>query len=225
LRREEIATLAGVSVDWYTRLEQGREVRPSRGTLESLARALRLSDDERGHLFALARAEVPPRGLARGEKADPSLLRVLSLLPAVPAFVLGRRSDVLAWNAPLAALLFDFSLVPAERRNMLWLMFKEPRVKARYSDWETVARDSVASFRAVAARYPDDAGFTSLINEMVRESPEFLGLWARQDVRVKASGIKFYQRDGGSQAMRYDVLVSPNEPDQRLVFYTEEATP
>src|SRR5918999_3918815 len=154
LRREELAALAGISIEWYIRLEQGRAERPSPSVLDALARALRLSTDERAHLYALARGERPPLGQARDEVVDASLERVLrSLQDDVPAYILGRRWDVLAWNRGAGELLVDFDAVPPARRNLIELTFLDERMRNRYADWEAVARYTLANFRASVGRH------------------------------------------------------------------------
>ena len=227
LRREELASLAGLSVDWYIRLEQGRAERPSAGVLDALASALRLSDDERHHLYALARGERPPLLPSPTEEPDESLLRILASLPeqppaAMPAMLLGRRWDVLAWNRPLAELLVPFDHYPAGQRNLVRLTFLDDRYRARYADWSAVAEETVANFRASVARHLDLPDVQSLVDELTTQSEDFAHWWAEHAVREKVSGTKTFHWQGAEVAFRYDTLLAPSSPDQRLITYHRE---
>lgn len=228
LRREELAMLAGVSVDWYIRLEQGRAERPSPAVLDGLARALRLTDDERRHLYALARAERPPLDSPCDEAADVSLLRVLRALPAdVPAIVLGRRWDVLAWNDGATTLLVPFDQYPPQRRNLMELTFLDSTYRDRYVDWAAVAEETVANFRASVGRHLDLAEVQDLVAHLSENSKQFAQWWQQHHVQEKTSGIKSYYWHGNTTIKyRYDAVLSPSNTDQRLVTYTrhEEAT-
>jgi transcriptional regulator with XRE-family HTH domain len=191
LRRQEVAQLAGMSVDYYIRLEQGRGPRPSRQILAAIGRALRLSDDERAHLFHLA-GEVPgpPPGPARDVR--PGVLHLLDRLDDTPAMVCDATYEVLAWNAMASALLGDFSrLLPGER-NLIWRFFTDPAARARHDadGARRFARESVAHLRAAAARYPHDAGVRRLVDRLRAASPEFGDLWAEHDVQVRPSASK-----------------------------------
>ena len=193
LRREELAQLAGVSVDYYIRLEQGRDLRPSAAVLEGIARALRLGPDERQHLFRLGRAEPPQRRTPAGvERVRPGVRRMLEVLGPSPALVLGRRLDVLAWNRAAAALMTDFAAVPPGRRNIVWLLFLDEGVRGLYAEWDVVARDTVACLRAAAGRFPDDPGVAALVGELSVKSDQFRQWWARQDVTEKTRGHKAF---------------------------------
>ncbi len=223
LRREELASLAGVSVDWYIRLEQGRAERPSPSVLDALSGALRLSDDERHHLYALARAERPPLNSTPDERADATLLRVLHALPdTVPAMLLGRRWDLLAWNDALCDLLVPLDTYPAERRNLIELTFLYSSYQERYADWPAVAEETVANFRASVGRYLDLPEVQDLVAHLTHASPEFARWWAQHHVREKSSGIKQFRMPDGVVPLRYDTLLSPSSTDQRLVTYTGE---
>lgn len=171
LRREEVAALAGVSVDWYIRLEQGRAERPSPSVLDALSRTFDLSADERAHLYALARAERPPLATAPHEEADAALLRVLRALPpTTPAMVLGRRWDVLAWNDGLNELLIPFDQLRPQQRNLVELTFLDPRMRDRYAEWPAVAEETVANFRASVARHLELPDVQQLVAHLGRVS-------------------------------------------------------
>jgi transcriptional regulator with XRE-family HTH domain len=215
LRREELAQLAGVSVDYYVRLEQGRDIQPSDSVLDAIAGALRLSEDERSHLFTLVR----PRKRARRrpvERVRPGVQRLLDRIE-FPAFVLGRRMDVLAFNTLAAALLGDF-----RERNTLRFMFLDDGARTLYPDWEQVAAEGVAYLRLTAAEDPDDAQLVELIGELSLQSELFRRLWAKHDVKSKTFGVKVYDHPQvGRLELDYESLKLP-DADQTLVTYTAE---
>lgn len=212
LRREELSLLAGVSVDYYTELEQGRDVRPSDSVLDAIARALRLDDAEREHLHRLAR----PRLEAKPDEAvRPALQALLDSLDAHPAIVLGRRLDVLAWNAPAAALIADFARIPAPERNIVRLLFLDAAVRARYADWDEVAADAVAHLRVAAL----DPGVQALAAELSAASEAFARLWARHDVKPKTHGVKVFDHPTmGRLELAFETLTIAGA-DQALVIY------
>ncbi|WP_394829415.1 helix-turn-helix transcriptional regulator [Pendulispora albinea] len=220
LRREEVAQLAGLSVDWYTRLEQGRDVNPSRETLAAIARVLGLDDDERGHLFYLARPEdtLGPQPAGRQEKAEPAMARALEMTNA-PALVLSARFDVLAWNAAACGLLVPFDAIPCARRNLLWLTFHHPELRARYADIALIEKEVVAGFRFVASVYVGDSHFDALITDMLDTSETFRTLWARHEVRSKTGGTKAFRIDGRTVLFDWYALASATCRKQQLVYY------
>ncbi|MFD8981609.1 helix-turn-helix transcriptional regulator [Streptomyces sp. NPDC059564] len=233
LRREEAAQLAGVSVDYYTRFEQGRAENVSDAVLGAVATALRLDATETAHLTRLVRnaGRAGPRGAAADAARDgeaqqvrPGLRRLLESMPETPAFVVGRRTDVLAWNPLGAALLTDFGALPPERRNKARLVFLDPDVRGRYVNWETKARDLVAYLRYDLARHPHDARFAALIEELAERSPEFGPLWEEQEVAEKTHG-GYHLRHPlvGEFTLTYESLRLPDDPDQILIAYTAEA--
>lgn len=219
LRREEVAQLAGVSTDWYTRLEQGRDVHPSASVLDALAQALQLDVSERDHLFTLAGGDPPRRTTPIVEHLQPGLVRVLDVL-RMPAFILGRRWDVLAWNDGAARLIVDLDALPPGQRNLLWLIFLRPDMRVRYTDWERTACEAVAYFRASATRNLEDPAVIDLIEELSRCSSDFRRLWKKHAVREKTSGIKAFQHpDVGLLHLRYEPLSAAEDSDQRLIIY------
>jgi transcriptional regulator with XRE-family HTH domain len=188
LRREELAMLAGVSNDYYVRLEQGRDQHPSEQVLDALARVLRLDDEAAAHLHELARtraAAAPPRGGA-GRAGLPGLSALLASWSHTPAFVLGRRMDVLAANALAQAL----HPACAAHDNMVRSVFLDPAARRCYPDFETAARDTVAALRASVGPDLDDPRLVELVGELSLKSEEFRRLWARHDVRPKTGGTK-----------------------------------
>ncbi|WP_329566761.1 helix-turn-helix domain-containing protein [Kitasatospora sp. NBC_01266] len=197
LRREELALLAGVSASYYTRLEQGHSLNASPQVLDAIARALRLDESERRHLHDLANARQP-RG--RGRRPGPERVveaarQLLDGMPDLPAIVVGRRSDVLAWNR-LGHALFaghlhpDAPDRPAERPAMARLVFLDSHTRELYADWPSKARAAVGTLRLRAGQYPDDPALHALIGELSSKSPEFATMWA--DHRVKAGHIATY---------------------------------
>ena len=187
LRREEVAELANIGVSWYTLLEQGHDVHPSRHVLESLAQALRLTTAEEQHLLRLSGLELPATMMVEEEQVTPALQRVVDALDPHPAFVIGRRWDVLTWNRA-ADLLFHFhEPCPPHSRNVVWRFFVR---EARTLDlhWERQAQNLVAQFRADYARYPGDASFQEIIADLQRVSSQFRLWWEQQDVRGLPDG-------------------------------------
>ncbi|MDH6142735.1 MULTISPECIES: helix-turn-helix transcriptional regulator [Kitasatospora] len=191
LRREEVAQLAGLSVDYYARLEQARGPQPSPQLLVALARALRLTEDERNHLFHLAGHE-PPRTRRTLTHLQPALLLILDRLHDTPAQVVSKLGDVLAQNRMAIALLGDRSQLPPRERNVMWAWFTDPASRERFpaAEHEELARSHVANLRAVRAAQPDDAEAAELVDELLATSEEFAELWARHDVATRRSGRK-----------------------------------
>ncbi|MFD7411896.1 helix-turn-helix transcriptional regulator [Kitasatospora purpeofusca] len=239
LRREELAQLAGVSVDYYTRLEQGRVGNPSDAVLDAVARALRLDPEEAGHLHRLARTRPTRaggasggtggtgRGQARGsaapQKVRPSMARLLDAMPDVPAVVMGRRMDILAWNSAAAALLGDYATLAPAERNIARITFLDPASRTLFDDWVGCARENVAFLHLEAGRRPDDPRLAELIGELSVRSQEFRQWWAEHPVRDKTSGHKVFRHPlVGRMELVYDTLRSADDPDQALVTYTAD---
>jgi transcriptional regulator with XRE-family HTH domain len=221
LRREELAQLAGISVDYYTRLEQGRARNVSDAVLDALAHALRLGPDEHTYLRNLATARRRAGAPARPQRVRIELLRLLEAI-SVPAFVLGRRFDVLAWNALGGAISFDFA--SSGERNVARLFFLDPAARELHPEWDQVAVEVVANLRAEAGRHPDDPELARLVGELSVRSEPFRRLWARHAVREKAHGRKRIRNPiVGDLDLHYETLRLPDDPDQALVTYTAEA--
>ncbi|HEX2317327.1 MAG TPA: helix-turn-helix transcriptional regulator [Thermomonospora sp.] len=220
LRREEVARLAGMSVDYYIRLEQARGPRPSRQILGALARALRLTDGERDHLHHLAGEPPRPTG-GPPQEVPAGILHLLDRLDDTPAFVIDATYDVLAWNPMAAALLPGLSGRTPRDRNPLRALFLHPescRIEDD-SDYGRFARASVADLRAATARYPGDPGVTGLVNELLA-SPLFARLWAEHEVAVRTSSVKVVRHPAvGPIELHCDVLHVPDR-DQRVILYT-----
>src|SRR5215472_8717691 len=192
LRREEVAQLANVGVSWYTLLEQGRAIHPSREVLQSIADALHLTPDERQHLFLLADQHHLLDTDAADEQVSPALRRVLDALNPVPAYVIGRRWNYLAWNTAASHVLLLSKSVPPYDDNAVWRIFADPMSHhLLYSpNWEQAAQKVLAEFRAESARYADEEWFKRLITDLQRVSPEFRAWWPRHDVRGIAEARK-----------------------------------
>jgi len=218
LRREEVAELAGIGVDWYVRLEQGRTVSPSATTVDALARALRLSKVEHAHLRALAR-NVDRRAFTR--EVVPETIRCLIESLNQPAYVTGRRWDVLAWNAA-AAEIFAFDRMTEADRNTLICMLTNPHTRRLFgAAWADEARRMVAQFRATHDLWAGDPAFVDLLARLRRGSPEFAAWWGAHDIRGVAAGRKLlkHPRKG---ALRFDYasFQANDDPALKLVIYT-----
>lgn len=224
LRREEVARVAGVSVDYYVRLEQGRDLNVSEDVLLAIARALLLDADERAHLLDLAK----PTRARRRVRSAPALrvrpaVRMLIDALATPAFVLGRRLDVLAANRMAQALLCDFDALPARERNHARWVFLDPRARERYLDWEAVARDNVATLRMEAGRDPDDPELAALVGELTVRSPQFAAWWTAHEVVRLSHGTKRYHHPlVGELTLTYEALPLPDDAGQTLFLYAVE---
>lgn len=181
LRREELAQLCGVSVTWYTWLEQARDIGVSREVFERIARALRMSKAERAHLFALAGLQRPA-SFALRDAADGLLRKLVDALDPNPAYVINPWWDLLAYNRAYATLLGGLDHRPADERNAIWLMFMDPRVRATFEDWPIEARRVLGQLRAHLALYPSETRGRELIDQMKSDSREFAEIWAERKV-------------------------------------------
>ncbi|MGY2093004.1 helix-turn-helix transcriptional regulator [Nocardia gipuzkoensis] len=228
LRRQELAQLAGVSVDYYVRLEQGRTRNVSDEILDAVARALQLSDDERAHLFDLAKparaGQAAQHRVVRVERVRPGLQRVLDMATEMPAYIVGRRCDVLAWNRMACLLFGDFATMRPQDRNWGRLIFLNEDVQSLYDDWTIKARETVSYLRLKAGAYPNDQELATLIGELSVKSDEFRAWWASHDVRDKTYGTKtFHHPLVGEMALEHETLRLPDDSDQVLVTYTAQA--
>ncbi|WP_328617355.1 helix-turn-helix transcriptional regulator [Amycolatopsis sp. NBC_00355] len=220
LRREEVALLAGVSTDYYVRLEQGRERHPSAQVLDALARALVLDGDAAAHLHRLAGPAAPARRRARRrEQVSPNLARLLAGSPDTPAVVLGRCLTVLAHN-PLGEALFDGH---THSGDLVRLVFLDPDAREFYPEWDQVALSTVGSLRLAAGLDPDDPRLIETVGELSVKSEAFRKLWARHVIRQKTHGTKrFHHRLVGDLTLSYEALTVNSAPGQQLVVYQAE---
>ncbi|TJZ54095.1 transcriptional regulator [Streptomyces piniterrae] len=221
LRREELALLAGVSVDYYTRLEQGRARNVSPAILDAVAQALRLDTDERAHLHNLAKPTGTRKPTGRPQRVGREMRQALEALSSVPAYIIGRRLDVLAWNELARALIADFPALPAAERNMARLVFLDHASKDLYPDWETKARDTVSNLRLDAGRHADDPQLATLVGELSLGSADFRRLWADHNVRGRTRGRKrFAHPQLGELALDYVAMRAPDDPDMTMMIYS-----
>ncbi|MBM9504064.1 helix-turn-helix transcriptional regulator [Actinacidiphila acididurans] len=230
LRREELARLAGVSAAYYTRLEQGQSNNASAAVLDALAHALQLSDDEHAHLRNLARpSRTGRRPPERPACARPGTRQLIGAMGTVPAIVLDRRSDILAWNPAGHALIaghLDFAAPDShcDRPNLQRLLFLDPHTRELYPRWEEEAKRAVSSLRLMAGRYSDDRRFAELIGELLLKSPEFATLWQRHPVHNCVCGTKsFHHPLVGPLDLSFESLHMPDDSGQWILMYSAEA--
>jgi transcriptional regulator with XRE-family HTH domain len=201
LRREELAALAGVSIDYYIRLEQGRDTNPGAAILDALASALRLDSDEREHLHSLAR-NAASRGTPRTPRAAtarPGLLQLLETVRPTPAYVLDPTSNILAANPEGGQLMAGIDTWPPVRRNVVRYVFTHPAARTVFVSWQRMAEDCVAHLRTVAATDPGSPELAALVTELSATSPEFAQLWQHYDVRVKSGSRRTFQHPAVGQ--------------------------
>ncbi|SEH01186.1 Transcriptional regulator, contains XRE-family HTH domain [Nonomuraea solani] len=222
LRREELAQLAGVSVAYLTRLEQGKGNNVSAEVIDALARALRLSDAEHehlGHLFRHQHRPFRPRKPVRPQVRG-ALLDLLASLEAVPAYVTGRCSDLLAWNAAAAALFGDWDLLPEDERNWARLVFLRPDSRRLFADWAAKAAEVVGALRLDAGLHPDDPRLSALIGELSLRSEDFRHLWATHDVKETSHGTRRLRHPlVGELSLTFESMRLPDDPDLCLTVY------
>jgi transcriptional regulator with XRE-family HTH domain len=224
LRREEVAQLAGISATWYTWLEQKRPIGVSHGVLDNLARVLRLNPAERIQLCQLALRQPILDSPSKRETVSPIIRRLLDQIGPIPAFVLGRRWDVLAWNRAATAFFFDFEQVPANERNMLWLIFTNPALRSLLVDWSARAQDALARFRADYGRHAGDAHFVQLVERLESVSPEFAQWWPRHDIRPMTEGRRKYDHPLAARMIVEQTTFSVvDNPEMRLYVFLAAA--
>jgi transcriptional regulator with XRE-family HTH domain len=224
LRREEVALLAQVSTDYYTRLEQGRRISPSAGVVEAIARALQLDAAGRLHLIQLIGApSVRERRPTHAQRARHGLHQLIDTLDDTPAMLLGRRTDILATNRLARALTADFDAMPAKERNYARWMFLSSDARERIVDWPEQARAVVENLRLDAGRYPDDPDAQSLVGALTISSPEFAHWWEEHRVHQRTFGRKHFRHPiVGELILDYETLTLPGDADQTLFLFTAE---
>ncbi len=227
LRREEVAVLAGMSIDYYTRLERGKETRPSPAVVDALARTLKLDREEHDHLRDLAAraanyAPEPPPVPSRTVR--PQLKLLLEALRPNPAYVTSRTLDLLAWNPGALALYAGIEEWPASRRNIARFLFLHPAAREIYADWDKQIRGCAARMRALAGTDPDAPDLAALAGELLVKSPEFVKLWERYDVtgRTAARTKTFHHPHVGTLTLSFQGMALETTPGQRLGVYTAE---
>jgi transcriptional regulator with XRE-family HTH domain len=222
LRREEIARLADVSTDYYTRLEQGRNIHPSRAVMDSVARALRLDPGEQAHMIDLLencaksqQSPIPAQGVR------PALRQLLDAVGNVPALILGRRTDVLAGNRLAFLILADFPAMPAAERNLTRWVILDPLAHNLFRDWETVAAEAVGTLRADIGRHPNDPQANQLVGELAVHSEHFRQWWAGHRLATGSAGsVRLHHPVVGDLELNFEDLTLPGDPDQVLRVYS-----
>lgn len=230
LRREEVAMLAGMSVTYYARLEQGQHVNASAAVINSLAKALALSEVERKHLSDLSgiKRRTPKSSRNRPDQARPGTKRLVDSMETVPAVVLGKRTEVLAWNQAghrLVAFHLEFEApeTPSRRPNMTRMLFLDDATRSLYPHWRSEAGRAVASLRLLSGRFADDTELAALVGELTLKSPEFASMWAEHPVENCMSGHKTLNHPQlGSLELGFEVLAMPDDSGHRILTYTPE---
>ena len=222
LRREEVARLSGVSTDYYTRLEQGRNIHPSKAVLDSVARALRLDAGEHAHMLDLLEHCASSAGNpGPAQKVRPALRQLLDAVGDVPAMVLGRRADVLAGNRMAHLLFTDFTALPAAERNLTRWIILDPAAKDLFRDWKTVAAEAVGALRMDVGRHPNDPQTNQLVGELAVNSEHFRQWWAGHRVASRSAGtVRLHHTLIGDLELNFETLSLPDDPDQLLRVYS-----
>ncbi|PTR27519.1 helix-turn-helix protein [Rhodococcus sp. OK519] len=219
LRREEVAILAGLSADYYTRLEQGRERNPSTQVLDALLRALRLDAEHEMHLYRLAGLVPSDRVSAVGESVSPALLQLMQTYDWTPAFVLNRTLDILACNRIAEALFSPF----AATDNLVRMVFTDPAGASFYAEWPRAAQATVAALRLAVGHHPADPRLSRLVDELAAASPAFRQLWAEGHVRGKSLDAKeLVHPDVGAMSLTSQAFDVRDRPGQQLLIYQAE---
>jgi transcriptional regulator with XRE-family HTH domain len=225
LRREEVALLAGVSTDYYTRLEQGRSVTPSAQVIDALIRALDLDAAGENYLRTLVGTAAAPVSRSRPsvQRVRPGLYRLLDSFSTQPALILGHRTDILASNALARALFADFEAMPAKHRNYARWLLLDADARTLFRDWEEQARTAVEALRLDAATTPDDRGTQQLVGELSVASAEFRQWWSAHRVHQRTHGTKRLDHPVvGELDVHFETLTLPGEPSQTLYVYTTQ---
>ena len=221
LRREEVAQRANISPTWYTWLEQGRGGAPSADVLNRIATGLMLTEHEREHLFLLGLGRLPEVKYRPVDGVTPRLQRVLDVMTTSPAIIKNATWDVVGWNAAAAAVLTDYSKLEPQQRNVLRLIFADSRVRAAQEDWWTVARFVVAGFRADAARAgASNDDISRLVEELSKQSPEFVTLWGENDIVAHGEGIKrLHHAELGPLELEFSTFAVDGRPELAMIVY------
>ncbi len=222
LRREEVARLAGVSTDYYIRLEQGRNIHPSRSVLDSVSRALRLDTGQHAHMLdLLENCAASPRSPGPAQGVRPALRQLLEAVGDIPALVLGRRTDVLAGNRMAYLLFTDFRDLPAHERNLTRWLVLDPGSRKLFRDWKTVAADAAGALRVDVGRHPNDPEANQLVGELAVHSEHFRHWWAGHRVATRSAGsVRLHHPGIGDLELNFENLVLPDDPDQTLRVYS-----
>ena len=221
LRREEVAQRSNISPTWYTWLEQGRGGAPSADVLNRISVGLMLTEPERQHLFMLGLGRPPEVKYKTPEGITPRLQRLLDSLEISPAIIKTATWDVVAWNRAAAVVLTDYATLPPAQRNILRLVFCNPRIRESQEDWEGTARFVVGAFRADVARAGATSEVSNLVEELCTSSPEFAALWRNNDVRTHGEGTKRLRHaDLGLIELEYSSFAVDGRPDLGMIVYS-----
>jgi transcriptional regulator with XRE-family HTH domain len=221
LRREELALLVGVGISWYTWLEQGRDIHVSDHVLERLADILQLDEEERSHLFTLARAPNPLLDTQEHKEQNTAYQAILDALGICPAYLVDRRLNVVAWNESASRVIGDFPNRSERERNIVWSTFVLSSSRKRFVHWERAARSCIARFRVMSDQYPDDRWLAELIADLQQASPEFRAWWPRHDILLTCNGSGEINHPlVGSLALQQTILALPERPDWQMVVHT-----
>lgn len=222
LRREEVAFLSGVSVDWYVRLEQGRQITPSESVLNAVARTLKLDAAEREYLFNLAgHRPTGSRGTGPRPGVRPGVARMMAAFTTQAAFVLGPRMEILAGNPLTWALIHDFPAAPGNERNLLRWLLTDPAAKELYVDWAVVASEMVGVLHVESSARPGDPQIAALVGELATGSPEFRTWWAEPNPQGRTSGTKRFNHPlAGRLSIDWEAFTLPDDATQTLFIYT-----
>ncbi|MBJ9989505.1 helix-turn-helix transcriptional regulator [Paenibacillus sp. S28] len=224
LRREEVAILAGVSATYYTWLEQGRELSASREVIESIANALQLSPDERGHLLQLWNPYEPNSNAAGSTPpaaVDPQLRKIIDQV-SFPSYITNKRTEVLAWNEAAGRMLTDFASIPAEERSLIRLAFENEELRRRIVNIDEFASYGVAVFRAHYDKHRDDPWFEATVQHLIQSSEEFNRLWKPYEIRLKKLDRVILQPSASDDPVAYDIRPLANlsdNPDLHICVY------
>ena len=229
LRREEVAMLAGMSVTYYARLEQGQHINASDAVIDSLAQALAMTEVERKHLVDLSgnKRRTPKASRNRHDHARPGTKRLVDSM-RVPSIVVGKRTEVLAWNQAghrlvASHLAFDAPETPSERPNLTRMLFLDEATRSLYPQWRAEAGRAVASLRLLSGRFADDTGLAALVGELTLKSPDFATMWAEHPVENCMSGNKTLNHPQlGALELGFEVLTTPDDSGHRILTYTAE---
>lgn len=221
LRRDEVAQLAGIGVTWYTWLEQGREVRPSYEVLLAIARTLKLDDAERRYLFDLAGRQLRDGYRLKPRQPGEAMLRMLNRAVNQPAYILGPRWDIVAWNHAACALFGDYSKLKEDERNILYMMFNNPAHRNLLMDWEELAPTVLGMFRAENASYAGDPDYERLIGKLIQESSDFRFWWKQHDIiRYTSLNKRINHPEAGLMVFEYNSFRSDDGQNMKLIVYT-----
>jgi hypothetical protein len=223
LRREEVALLAGISVDLYIWLEQARPINVSEVVLDSLTQALHLNEHEREHLFLLAHQHLPPETVQCEEIVSPALQRAIDHMETCPSYILGKRWNILAWNQAAVALLGNYSHMQERERNSIWRIFTSPYLRQLLVHWEDDARRNLAQFRASTRHFLHDPWLSDFVKDLEQASPEFRTWWPMYDVISRAEGCKEMRHPTlGTLLFDYQTFQVHDAPDLNIVVHTPQ---